>query len=605
MEKVKGYDRFKKQYRTTSTEVKRYDVNGFDTETMDGYCFLICDSDGRYEFINSADEWLQFLTYRWYEGKLNFFYNIDFDFFALIKWLPKNIIEDIYHVGKGYYKDYIIEWIPRKAFTIKKGRHTYRFFDIFQFYHSSLDHASKKYLNMQKIDMNRELMNDKDFVKNNLKDIISYCIWDAYLTKRLAELMQQQFNELDISFNKPYSHAKLSEKYAMTQYKIPKFYPTEYQEYALRSYYGGRFECFKRGYIDKVYVYDINSAYPYHISHLPDISLSEWYKVDYVDENANLGFIRCKVTTKYNYTEPLPYRLPYGIVFPHFNDNERFITLQEYRVIKRYNLADIEVLDGWFYRDEYGVRPFKWVEDMYYYRKEIQDENPALAHAIKILMNSLYGKFIQITKRAEETIDWINFDWVTTINNKETIFYRKVKETGNLFCPVYASYITSSTRIQLLEQLIKLQKEAVACFTDSIIATKEWIESSRKLGGWKKEIEGEMILICSGVYTIRNGEKKRIKFRGIVNSNKYDLFEIAKQHKDEKSLNFLLQKAVKLGEALLHTKIHDIEDLNKFKQMEKEINLKHEFKRRWLDTFNTVGELLEKMVDSEPLTFSS
>lgn len=601
MQKYKTYDRFKQQYRTKTKEIKEYEIIGLDTETYNGYCFLICDSDGRYKIIESSNDWLKFLTNRKYRGKINLFYNIDFDFFGLIKWLDDYLIEDIYHVGKCYYKDYIILWIPRKSFIIKRNKDTYNFYDIFQFYKTSLDHASEKYLGKRKVEMNRELMNDKNFIDNNLKDIIHYCIIDAYLTKELGELMQKQFIKLGIPFKKPYSHAKLSERYTLIKYPLPKFYETEYQLYALKSYYGGRFECFKRGYFDKVYTYDINSAYPFYISKLPDITLSEWYKIDYVDQKADLGFIRCRIRTKENYIEPLPFRLQQGIVFPCFEEEDRYITLQEYNFIKKHNLADIEVLDGWFYRDEYDIRPFSWMEDMYYYRKEIQHENPALAHAIKIIMNSLYGKFIQITKKAEETIDYLNFDWITNYNDETVIFYRKVKETGNLFCPVYASFITASTRVQLLEELLKLNDQAVACFTDSIIATKDWIQNSLKFGAWKKEIEGEMILICSGVYTIRNDHKIKIKFRGIVNSKRYNLFDLVKQHKNETSLKFLLKKAVKLGEAILHTKIYDPDDINKFVQIEKEVTLNNEFKRKWLDRFNNVGELAEKHIDSMPL----
>lgn len=44
--------------------------------------------------------------------------------------------------------------------------------------------------------------------------------------------------------------------------EIPKFdsIPYEIQDLAFQSYFGGRFEILKRGFIGTAYLYDINSA---------------------------------------------------------------------------------------------------------------------------------------------------------------------------------------------------------------------------------------------------------------------------------------------------------------------------------------------------------
>ena len=56
---------------------------------------------------------------------------------------------------------------------------------------------------------------------------------------------------------------------------------------AYRSYYGGRFEILKRGFIGKGYLYDINSAYPYALTQIPDLSKGKWIKQKRIHKGQN------------------------------------------------------------------------------------------------------------------------------------------------------------------------------------------------------------------------------------------------------------------------------------------------------------------------------
>ena len=115
--------------------VKPKKIVGFDTETIEGKAVLICSSDRRVLFPNSFEEIAQFLTQRKYNTTLNFFWNIDFDFFAVVKWLPHELLELLYENKGLLYENYFIKWIPRKFFSITRvdKKRTSRFYDLWQF----------------------------------------------------------------------------------------------------------------------------------------------------------------------------------------------------------------------------------------------------------------------------------------------------------------------------------------------------------------------------------------------------------------------------------------------------------------------------------------
>jgi len=69
---------------------------------------------------------------------------------------------------------------------------------------------------------------------------------------------------------------------------------------ARNSFYGGRFELIKRGYIGECYLYDLNSAYPHALTSLPDIINGRWFESKKIHSKSKLGFffIECIISDK-------------------------------------------------------------------------------------------------------------------------------------------------------------------------------------------------------------------------------------------------------------------------------------------------------------------
>ncbi|HEC96343.1 MAG TPA: hypothetical protein ENI59_01540, partial [Euryarchaeota archaeon] len=169
---------------------KKKPVYGFDTETYRGSVKLICEGRGRYLYDPTLEQVLEFLTHRDYRGAINLFYNLRFDAQGILKLLPEEKLRKLWDTKKTEYKNYTIKYLQGKFLSITKNKHSYKFYDLFQFYDCSLEKASEKYLSGEhKIDMiDRERLNtDLEYWRKEKQWIIKYCIQDAYLTQLLGE----------------------------------------------------------------------------------------------------------------------------------------------------------------------------------------------------------------------------------------------------------------------------------------------------------------------------------------------------------------------------------------------------------------------------------
>jgi len=598
---VKQFDIYKKQYRYRPCSVRSKQVLGFDTETCNGKAFLVACSNGEYVKPESIYDILCFLTKDKFRKTLNFFYNIDFDFFAIAKYLNDKEINDLWYTNHVDIDGYSIDYIRKRMFKIGKHKNVWKFYDLFQYFNSSLEYASSKYLNEHKKEVDVSKFSDMDYVQHNFDTILKYCVQDCILTAKLGCYIQDKFNQLGVSFTNPVSLASISCRYLFSQYPFPKFEWTEYQQYALYSYYGGRFECFKRGYIPNVYEYDLNSAYPFEMSRLPDITLGKWVKETEIPDNVDIGFVKCKVNVYDNYIGSLPYRQDLLVKFPVFKSNEWYMTFDDYKFVVNHNLADIEFIDGWFFYPDVLQYPFRYMQDLYKMRSEAKQTDNGLNLPLKILMNSLYGKFIERVRILVEDGDFETCDFFDYDKNGKLRTYMYKYRTGNIFCPVYASLITSRTRLRLLDSMLRYKDNVIACFTDSIFFDKPVMSSSREFGGWKKELEGEMVLICSGVYSVRTDNMVKTRLRGVATSRNIDLFELLRENRNATNLKFIQKKVMKLGEVMTFYKKWSYNDLNHFVELQKEIDLNGDRKRYWYNRFNTCGELLTNFSDSSIL----
>ena len=542
-------------------------IYAIDTETYKGDIFLISDSDGRFLDKITPESCLDWLYYRKYEGSWCFFYNLGYDAEVILKLLGTELFK-YRDTGKlrFSFKEYKIEYYPNKCLKISKGHHSVIFYDIAQFYHASLVDAYQ--INIKKLDDSYLKIKSKraeftsTYYRRNTKQVREYCIEDCKLTKQLAQHWIKLFhNAFGFYPARWVSSGYLAEK-VLINYGIifPKFdsIPYDIQEMAFRSYYGGRFEITKRGFIGTAFKYDINSAYPYSLTKIPDLSKGKWIKRKSIHPKSVLGFFRiiadipdCK------YIPPFPFRANGLIIFPS-GTFETYVTLEE---LKSTDKKYYKILDSYqFVPDGKVTYPFKdFVESLYQKRMELKKKNNPLQLPIKIILNSIYGK-------TGQKVNGI---------------------MGNLFNPVIFAFITGYTRACLYRFVMEngIEKDVVSFATDSVCITRDLSIDSEELGEFSlEESANDVFVLQNGFYRF-NGKWKQ---RGIGKLGTKEIEHLNTFEKNGKLYyKFKILRNSRLRSSILQDSISDI---GKIKEHTREVDLNADRKRLWLGEINSLDQ---------------
>ena len=567
---------FQKRFKNQGFTKK--ENTGIDTETYRGYVKLICDDSGRHKDINNFDDIIKFLTHVRFKNKFNWFYNIKFDFESIIKYLDYGDLKTLYHDKKIKYNNFDITYIDKKFFAINKDNNYYYFYDMFGFLDTSLNKASEKYLHdkkMSDIVDSKQLNINLDYWKENYDNIVKYCIKDAELTKRLADYFWNiVYENMNYYPKRPFSKGKISEEYFLANCYIPTInnIPKQVLKFAYNSYFGGRFEILKRGYTDKCYSYDIKSAYPYEMTKLIDFSKGNWLEVEEVSEHAHTGFYQCQIEANETFFSPFLQKVGELSYFPNGKFSQ-FLTKQEIDFIRlHFENSAISIVKGYEFFPSELVYPLKSeIERLYAWKEKEEDEN--IKYCIKIFMNALYGKTIQVSGD----------------------YHR----TGKIFNPIWASLTTSGVRTKLLELALQSPDDIIMFSTDSVNSVSPLsVPDKPKLGDFAKDFEGEGVYIMSDTYNLWNFSKNKTKskMRGFALAVEKDIDSEVIMLKDilynmeSDKYKYTTSRPYHLGECLIHNKTRRIEDLNIFGNETKTLNINGDIKRHWFDTFKNGKE---------------
>lgn len=565
------------QYRRDAN-TEKLEMIGFDTETYHGFVFLIRDSDGRELFNPSPEELIKFLTYYKYENKWNFFYGLSYDAGAIMKTVFGEKLNVYKNTRKLEFKhgEYTFSYIPKKQLTIQKGKHHVIFGDIAQFYNTSLERAYEATIGELPAEYKDFKMKLKDgefskrFIKNNRKRISWYCGQDCKFTMALAEAFINPFGEAFGFYPKHIlSAGYLAEKAIINNnISIPYFdsLPYPQQEFIYASSFAGRFELIKRGHIGEAYFYDINSAYPAAMCHIPDFNSGEWVQGNVIEEKAKAGYYKIKVNlplSKSSNDEThialFPFRTKWKNIYP-VGEFVTYATLAELKVCPNPEWYDI--IDSYQFIPSTNYYPLKdFVERLYKERQEFKKNNDPREKPIKTVMNSIYGK--------------------------TGAFVKQNKKMGNLFFPPIFSFITGECRAQVYDFIMtnNLQSHIVAIATDSICITKKLgIPETKEMGKFSLQNYGDDVCFFqNGIYRV-NG-KWKTRGMGTFKGKRME-------HVDTKEIDgrlFMLyeyRKNIQLIEGIIHDKIDEIA---RIKPVTKKVNLNADRGRLWVGRIDSLN----------------
>ena len=632
------------------SNLQKWNMIGSDTETKRGKVWLFSTEAGVWETPTFA-HLISILynedhTRKWKKGGKrgrrcleHFFWNLKFDAQAVLKTLADQVILDliksreeedeigsnkvIVNVDTGDYlpvrKGKMIEvsYLEGKS-LIFTPQNWYRgrfklgpchWWDIAQYYNKlNLNKASEIYLGEHKIEMlfdgsilDASRFDDDEYTDYYREDIDEYAIQDAVLAGKLARRKRDEFVEAGVRFIRPYSLANSAQRALLDTCSVPTV-----NDYAKRektrlilqqantAYRGGWFETTGSGYHPSVICMDLVSAYPYIIYHLPDLGDKEgtWFRGSGEDD----------------FVQWLNYRAPFSVGFCEafflFDAGLPWYPLA--RMSSTGTIVSPRMVRGWFTAEEIveamkwphsqciigdwcffqdtEIRPFQPFIRRFYEMKKNSPKDSAEYSVAKIMLNSIYGKKIQ------------------AINNN----------AGSLWSPAYAATITGATRARLAELVRLNDYSAVGVATDGVLLPSDSLHTvpprplpaPYDLGEWEMEDEGELCVLMSGVYSIRDHLKTKTKFRGSASLflKGYDnggLFQFCQDNANEYTKSTSFRRPYSAKEARMR---NDMSLINIFTEHTYTIRpCGDSTKRLWSGaTPDTFGDLLSQWWTSTP-----
>lgn len=306
------------------------------------------------------------------------------------------------------------------------------------------------------------------------------------------------------------------------------------------AYFGGRIECAAYGtYPGDVWEYDINRAYPWAMSTLPDFARGEWERdADFRQKSRwSLYHLRWDFTDLNLRFNPLPWRDTNGAVY-YPPRGTGWAWAPEVRT-EFVSGRRIQILDAYhFLPADQGAHPFAWQEEVYRqqqrFAREIlangepnPDYNLGAALVLKLAQNSAYGKLAQrVSAQTEIGPDGL-----------------RVRTRPRFHNPIYAGLITSIGRSRLwdlihevngLEDFGEDDRGVIALATDAVFTSRRlWSDELRQnepsvrgrrlvgateyggnFGAVKIEEFRKMESLQSGVYRLFGGKDPVVRGRG-------------------------------------------------------------------------------------------
>lgn len=476
---------------------------------------------------------------RLYPGYTHISFAFSYDVNMIIKDLIhyEGVLERLHDTNKVYWKNYSIEYVPRKYFTItrypedmlilknghkRKPEASITIWDTFGFFGCSFLQAldtffnedEKQNLHYQQIKVGKD--DRSDFSDKDLQDfIIPYCALELVA---LNALMDRMYNKycigagigLDRFDGSGAIAASILKKTGVKQYfgkvenpvystdgnalpstktGVPGYIPYQVGIAAQYAYSGGHIELFRYGHFTgKIYHKDICSAYPSEMVKLPNYSNGLWIHVK--SPTTIHPYSLYKIRWKYPSGTDTPF-YPFfyrsdngGISYPSegigwYHTPEIEAALKWNDVLK----GHIELLEEWTFIPGDDIKPFGFVQEMYNTRRDLKRTGNGMNVVYKLGYNSFYGKMIQHVgyeqKEREGKTNW----------------------RPPYFQLQYGGLITSGVRAKMFNACMQKPHSIIAMATDGIWSTEDLnVQENDDLGNWESEVQDSCTFVQAGVY---------------------------------------------------------------------------------------------------------
>ena len=439
------------------------------------------------------------------ERPIYVWFAMDYDVNMMLQDIPlkgkKGSIEDLRANGHTWWHGFRIQYTARKIFRVSKDGHKHSSYDVWGFFQGTFEKATREW----KVEIDKVITEGKaarsDFSDWEDADIIRYNAAELKSLCEITEKLREATSPLELPIQGWYGPGALASSWLQKQ-KIKNYQNDEneekFREISARAFFGGRIDAVGYGFLQPAYHYDIISAYPYAITKLPDLSRAEW-QISTAIKNSSVYCALVTWDVGAATWGPFPWRNKAGSIrYPRQGigwywhpEIESAIkkfgakAIHIHKVLRCTNSAEL---------DYPLASP---IQEMFDYRRELKAKGEMSNKAIKLILNSLYGKFAQTVGRAK---------------------YQSL---------IWAGLITSHTRARLLDSITD---DTVCVMTDSIWSKTPLDVTGDKLGDWEQLDDKTLGLVMAGLYTSESPTKgKTIWQRGFDRNHPVDIAGIIDQ----------------------------------------------------------------------------
>ena len=398
-----------------------------------------------------------------------------------------------YLKGKELHVYYYPSGTPHGRTDTRKCK-SIRIYDVFGFFQSSFLNAIRtmpgaaspaEYAIIEKGKLARG-----EFDHSKLEQMKEYTTHELIVLCRMMTMLREAMAKQDIKPISWYGAGSLAQALLKRENIKKHFYEVkgenadEAQLWAHRAFFGGRIELIKQGATrDKLYGYDIASAYPYAATLLSSMEGGAFVRrsstsIRHFDR---LSLVRLRATFPSDLPfYPLPYRTSRGSIYFPMQTHGIYLVdeaIAAIEFVEKFG-GSISIEDCLEFIPANDLKPFAFVQELFDFRTSLARDD-ITGKVVKLAINAVYGKLAQA---------------VGDLGKPPT-----------LACPWYAAAITATTRSHLLRAAMLDPEAIIMLATDGIMSTRRLpleVPNRKTLGSWEAaEAPQGGVFIQSGVYT--------------------------------------------------------------------------------------------------------
>lgn len=474
----------------------------FDGEGVNGRYVLLANGRSRLyrpKGIHTAEA-LAFLTRPECRRSINVWFAFGYDVAFILRDLPDDKLLSLYRGAEVVWRVYTLRYIPRKMLIIRVGGKRITHYDVFTFFNSSFVKACEKFLG----EVDPLILEGKqaraDFSTWQPERVEAYNRAElaalVELCERLREMTGQTLEGIpSLKISSWHGPGALASKVLRALEVGEHVFPERsYRPYLLdvfaRAYFGGRVENFATGYTPAtVYRYDVRSAYPAAMLTLPRLTW-KWELVNRFHPEARLGVYHLKWDLRdfpawLSHPGPLPHRDKAGYIVFRAEGEGWYWGPEVAAVLDIY--PSVKICEGWVMGGPQVYPLAEAITRLYDMRARLKAANDPREYALKIALNSLYGKMCQ----------------------KEGLSrYRSI---------AWAGYVTSHCRAAVLRAMLQQPDKILAVMTDGVLSTAPLdLPIGSGLGEWEVSEYPGAVILQPGIYALGDWEAGQglLRWRG-------------------------------------------------------------------------------------------